>query len=351
MDSKPRQSSDTRRRKVFAVLPTLLTLGNAVCGFGAITILARVGPSETPSESAIVDRDVTSEQRSDTVPSENLSVEGNLTSEQPTNAVSPTAADRFSARMEFFSEQLWFAAGLIFLAMLFDALDGSAARLTNQTSDFGAQLDSLCDVISFGIAPAFMMLKLTHPDHRLMNSVVDPPFHYPPRFLWPIATLFVLCAVMRLARFNGETDDDDSHEGFSGLPSPAAAGVIAAMPIGIRGLKKLLEEESFRWVESVQGIVLPTIAVLLPFITLATASLMVSRIPYPHVFNQLVRGDRGRRQLLKIVFVLVLVVANHEIAIPVLFCWFAFGAPARVVWTKYVRPGLPGRLGTHSVTD
>ena len=135
MDSKPRQSSDTRRRKVFAVLPTLLTLGNAVCGFGAITILARVGPSETPSESAIVDRDVTSEQRSDTVPSENLSVEGNLTSEQPTNAVSPTAADRFSARMEFFSEQLWFAAGLIFLAMLFDALDGSAARLTNQTSE------------------------------------------------------------------------------------------------------------------------------------------------------------------------------------------------------------------------
>ena len=244
-----------------------------------------------------------------------------------------------------------FASQLIFLAMLFDALDGSAARLTKQTSDFGAQLDSLCDVISFGVAPAFMMLKLTHPDHRLMNSVVDLPFHYPPRFLWPIATLFVLCAVMRLARFNAETDEDDSHEGFSGLPSPAAAGVIAAMPIGIMGLKKLLAEDSFLWAESVEDLVLPTIAALLPFITLSTASLMVTRITYPHISNQFLRGERGRRQLLQIIFALVLVVAIHDIAIPILFCWFAFGAPAKVMWAQYFKGKIFRHINPGSGTD
>ncbi len=284
------------------MLPTLLTLGNAVCGFGAITILAQVGPTESP------------------------------TAEQ----------------MQFFAEKMVFASQLIFLAMLFDALDGSAARLTNQTSDFGAQLDSLCDVISFGVAPAFLMLKLTHPNHHLMDTVVNPPFAYHPRFLWPIATLFVLCAAMRLARFNAETDEDDSHEGFSGLPSPAAAGVIAAMPIGIKGLKDLLAEESFRWAAPVEGILLPALGILLPFITLATASLMVSRIQYPHVINQLIRGNRGRRQLLQIVFVLVLVFAIHEISLPVLMCWFAFTAPTRAVWSRYLRPLLPHRADAGS---
>ncbi|MCA9072631.1 MAG: CDP-alcohol phosphatidyltransferase family protein, partial [Planctomycetaceae bacterium] len=84
----------SRKEKMFAVLPTLLTLGNATCGFGAITFAAKLGPTYTES------------------------VAGN---------------------------ELLIAGLLIYLAMLFDAFDGSAARLMNQTSDFGAQLDSLCD--------------------------------------------------------------------------------------------------------------------------------------------------------------------------------------------------------------
>lgn len=311
---------DRRRRKVFAVLPTLLTLGNAVCGFSAITILAQVGPTATSHEPNTV---VTQDQ---------LLVDDSAA----------TAADeeRVFARMKYFSERMVLASILIFLGMLFDVLDGSAARLTNQTSEFGAQLDSLCDVISFGVAPAFLMLKLTHPNNRLMNSVVEAPFQFEhwPRFLLAFATLFVLCAVLRLARFNTETDEDDSHEGFSGLPSPAAAGVIASMPIGIMGLNNLLAKDSFRFAGFVENSVLPTIAILLPFITLATASLMVSRVPYPHLFNQIIRGNRGRRQIVNIVFVAVLVITQYEVALPVLFCWFAFGAPVKSGWAKYVRP-------------
>jgi len=312
---------DKRRRKVFAVLPTLLTLGNAVCGFSAITILAQVGPSVTPYEQELV------------------ATEQQVASED--SAASTTDEDQlFSARMKYFSERMVLASNLIFLAMLFDVLDGSAARLTNQTSEFGAQLDSLCDVISFGVAPAFLMLKLTHPNNRLMNSVVEAPFQFEhwPRFLLAFATLFVLCAVLRLARFNTETDEDDSHEGFSGLPSPAAAGVIASMPIGIMGLNNLLAKDNFRFSGIIENSVLPTLAILLPFITLAIASLMVSRVPYPHLFNQIIRGNRGRRQIVNIVFVAVLVFTLYEVALPVLFCWFALGAPVKSGWEKYVRP-------------
>lgn len=283
----------TRRQKAFAVLPTLLTLGNAVCGFGAITIIAQVGPE-------------------------------NLTSLLPA-ARSP-------------GELLFFASQLIFLAMLFDMLDGSAARLTNQTSDFGAQLDSLCDAISFGVAPAFLMLKLTHPDHHLLDSFATAPFAYHPRILWAIAVLFMICAILRLARFNVETDEEDSHAFFSGLPSPAAAGVIAAFPIGLKGLKNLTSENIVPWAEPVASLLLPALAVLLPLITLTTAMLMVSRIRYPHLFNQLLRGRRGRVQVLQLVFALVMVFVVREMAVPILFLYFALGAPCRSVWQRHLRP-------------
>jgi CDP-diacylglycerol---serine O-phosphatidyltransferase len=271
----------TRRQRVFAVLPTLLTLGNAVCGFGAITITARVGPEN------------------------------------------------------FSGNELFLAAQLIFLAMLFDALDGSAARLTNQTTDFGAQLDSLCDVVSFGVAPAFLMLKLTHPDHLLMNTIVDAPFHYPTRILWGIAVLFMVCAILRLARFNVEGDEEDSHESFSGLPSPAAAGVVAAFPVGVHGLKNLMTRESAMWAENFSDRLLPWLSVALPVITLGAAVLMVSRIHYPHIFNQLIRGQRNRMHVLQIVFLLILAFIVREMAVPVLFCWFAFAAPCRSFWRRF----------------
>ena len=127
--------------KMFRVLPTLLTLGNAVCGFGAITFAAKVGP------------------------------------------------ESLEAR------ELFIAAILIYLAMLFDMLDGRAARWAKHTTDFGAQLDSLCDAVSFGIAPAFLMLRFMQPQNATPGGEMF--FHYPPRLLWVIAALFVACALLR----------------------------------------------------------------------------------------------------------------------------------------------------------
>jgi len=274
----------TRRQKVFAVLPTLLTLCNAACGFGAITITAKVGPEH------------------------------------------------------FGGSELFTASQLIFLAMLFDMLDGSAARLTNQTSDFGAQLDSLCDAISFGVAPAFIFLQLAHPAHHLMDTIATAPFHFHPRILWAIAVLFMVCAILRLARFNVETDEEDSHEFFSGLPSPAAGGVVASLPIGMNELKgQLGSGGNLSGLAAFEQYIWSALVVIVPLVTLSAAVLMVSRLKYAHVFNQLVRGRRGRMQILQIVFSLMLVFIVRELALPVLFGYFAFSAPVRSLWQRVQR--------------
>ena len=89
--------------------------------------------------------------------------------------------------------ELFIAALLIFLGMVFDMLDGSAARWANQTSEFGSQLDSLCDAITFGVAPAFLMLQFSHSKYGILKSrELEALFDYPPRLLWVIAVLFAL---------------------------------------------------------------------------------------------------------------------------------------------------------------
>ena len=260
-----------KREKVFAVVPTLLTLGNAVCGFGSITFAAKLAPGAT---------------------------EGN---------------------------ELLIASLLILAAMVFDMLDGHAARLTHMTSDFGAQLDSLCDVISFGVAPAFVMLKFPQIHHV-----------YHPRLLWVIAVLYMVCAVLRLARFNVETGEEDSHQSFSGLPTPAAAGAVAAMAIALPRLEELSDPAASRISQAIGSGLTGAVALGLPVVMLVLACLMVSRIRYPHVFNQLFRGRRNFRHLVQLIFAIVAIFAVHELAVPLVFFYFAFGSPIRAFWTEII---------------
>ena len=266
--------------KLFAVLPTLLTLGNAACGFGAITFAAKMGPTSLVGDS-----------------------------------------------------HLFTAAILIFAGMLFDMLDGSAARWTKQTSEFGAQLDSLCDAVTFGVAPAFLMLQTqfvarSQVDSRLLVA-------YPPKLLWVIGVLFVVCVLLRLARFNVETEEDDSHEYFSGLPSPAAAGTVAAFPIAVDGLDVIVSTGDAAS-QQIAVNMIPIVMTILPLITLAVAVLMVTRLRYEHVFNQVFRGQRSRQHLIQIVFTAALVFLVHAMAMPLIFCFYAFSAPVRVFWTEFV---------------
>src|SRR5262245_5685169 len=104
------------------------------------------------------------------------------------------------------------AALAIILAGILDGLDGRIARLTGTTSEFGVQFDSLADVVSFGIAPAFLAYQWALLPLR--------------RGGWLIAFLYVVCAAMRLARFSLQASPADKRY-FAGLPSPSAAGTIA----------------------------------------------------------------------------------------------------------------------------
>jgi CDP-diacylglycerol--serine O-phosphatidyltransferase len=267
-----------KRPRVFKVVPTLLTLGNAACGFGAITFAAKVG----------------------------------LDTRVGWGADDTTC--------------LFIAGLLVYLAMVFDALDGRAARWAKQSSEFGAELDSLCDAISFGAAPAFILVKF--------SFTFAPDYH--PRVLWVIAVLYVMCAILRLARFNVETDEDDSHDFFSGLPSPAAAGTVASFTVAYPELHSLasLPGEAAPWLQRIAWYLDSTLKIVFPLITLAVAALMVSRIRYPHLFNQLFRGRRNFQHLLQLLTAGAAIFLMQELAVPVVFCWFAFGAPLRALWTN-----------------
>jgi CDP-diacylglycerol--serine O-phosphatidyltransferase len=104
------------------------------------------------------------------------------------------------------------AAPLIGGAIVLDLLDGQIARLTNTTSEFGGELDSLCDVVSFGVAPALLAYLWAFPALQRMG--------------WLVAFLFLVCGALRLARFNVQRNVVDSRY-FVGLPIPAAAAQVA----------------------------------------------------------------------------------------------------------------------------
>ena len=119
----------------------------------------------------------------------------------------------FSSIILSFQGDFKTAAWAILLAGIFDMLDGKVARLTNTTSKFGIEYDSLSDLISFGVAPGLLAFTWAF-----------QPFG---KSGWVAAFLYVVCAALRLARFNVQSETVEKQK-FKGLPSPGAAGMIAA---------------------------------------------------------------------------------------------------------------------------
>ena len=225
-------------RSIYA-LPSLATLGNAICGFAAMYV--------STLDATNVGNDPITQY---------------------------FATYRFAA-----------AAYLVCLAMIFDALDGRLARFARHTTDFGGQLDSLCDAISFGVAPAFIMIQLIKTNHPALPPLLS-------RFIWAIAALYMSCAIIRLARFNVSNEHGEQHHfSFLGLPSPGAAGAVISII--------LLHHHLYSF-HTLQSIVLWTV----PAMTLLSGLLMVSAIRYPHIVN---RYLRGKRSLGRVVFVLSLI--------------------------------------------
>jgi CDP-diacylglycerol--serine O-phosphatidyltransferase len=257
--------------RTIAILPTLFTLGNLACGFFAVVIASRIGFP------------------------------------QP-NVVDPLDL-----------QNCMISAWLIFLAMVFDALDGYVARLSRTASDFGAELDSLCDVVTFGVAPAFLLVKMC-PQFAIIHRDT----------IWIIAASYAMCAAVRLARFNIETSDEDEHLHFSGLPSPAAAAAIAGFAILFHTLHK---DDAAPVAPTHIDVTLQTI---LPFFAVLVALAMVSRVPYPHVVNQVFRGQRSFGHLVAVIFTLVAVLVVRGYAVAIVFSAFVLYGPIRLAWDRIV---------------
>lgn len=167
------------------------------------------------------------------------------------------------------------AAWAIVIANIFDGLDGWIARLTNTSTRFGIELDSLSDLVAFGVAPSVMMYKWTL-----------APFG---RLGWAAAFLFVACGALRLARFNIQTGSPGS-KAFKGMPIPGAATILASVVIF--------------YYEFWTGI--PEKNIFFPIITILLSLLMVSTLRY-HGLKEIDFRERKPFWVL-IVFVLVLFV-------------------------------------------
>jgi CDP-diacylglycerol--serine O-phosphatidyltransferase len=181
MEDAPIRTKPPRRGAY--LLPSLFTVGNIFCGFLALTESFRAGQ------------------------------------------ILPT--DYHAASLHFDS-----AAKAIGFAVLFDGLDGRIARMMGTTSAFGRELDSIADAITFGLAPAF--LAYAWGVQAALPADGTKIFEQLSGAGWLISFIYVVCAVSRLARFNIQTTPSTAgfradHKSFVGLPTPAAAGLIAAI--------------------------------------------------------------------------------------------------------------------------
>ncbi|WP_101759640.1 CDP-diacylglycerol--serine O-phosphatidyltransferase [Oceanicoccus sp. KOV_DT_Chl] len=199
------------------------------------------------------------------------------------------------------------AAIAIFVAMILDGLDGRVARLTNTQSKFGAEYDSLADMVSFGMAPALVMFSW---------ALVELG-----KFGWACAFIYVACAALRLARFNTQIDTADKNF-FSGLASPAAAAVVA-------GVVWVCHDAG--WV----GAELPIeMAVLAGLITGGAGFLMILNVPY-HSFKGLdLRGRVPFVVMILVVLLFGLVMLDPARILLAVFLIYALSGPATALWTK-----------------
>jgi CDP-diacylglycerol--serine O-phosphatidyltransferase len=221
------------------------------------------------------------------------------------------------------------AGYMIFLGMVADVLDGHVARISKSTSGFGAQLDSLCDVISFGAAPAFLMLKLVEVHFRQLQFMDNDFKVFFGRAVFFVAIIYAMCAVIRLARFNAENKDEESdHLSFAGLPSPPAAGLIVSIVIFHQDFLPKIADKSGGFFSALE----PAVVWILPAVTLTAGLLMVTRIPYPHVVNLLLRGKKRFSVFLVVLFTGLLLVWNIQLAMVLGFTVFMlYGVIRRIL--------------------
>jgi CDP-diacylglycerol---serine O-phosphatidyltransferase len=236
------KADESARLKIY-FLPNLMTAGNLLCGFVALTKI----------------------------------VEANV--EDPN-----------------FNNVIRHALFFILLACIFDLLDGRLARMGGAESPFGREFDSLADMISFGVAPAFLV-------HRIVLRDVFAERH---EIGWFIASVYVLCGALRLARFNCLAAMSGSGGGkeFMGFPVPAAAGLVASLTLFLM------------WMDD-KGFATGTWRYALPVIMIFLSMMMVSEVKYPSFKKLDLRATRPFTKIVLLSVFLGLVVILRNLILPV----------------------------------
>ncbi len=278
-------SSRPRRRKLrsLAFLPTLITLGNLTCGFAAIYFSMRAMYELGAGRGS------------------GLGL-----------AIHSAALERMLPSF------LSFGAGLVFLGMIFDAFDGLVARATRTTTNFGGQLDSLADVVTCGVAPAILMVAFMiqelSPDGVVASPISE---HFLGRACWVAAAIYVAFAAIRLARFNVEhAEAGFDHRTFRGLPSPGAAAILASLV--------LFQDQLGAGGRQI-------VAYVFPFVAIAAAFLMVSRIPYRRFYRAYLLGKQPFWQIVAVTVVIAVFMSYKTPTLLVIVVWYGMSGPTFLV--------------------
>ena len=252
----PTDKNEPGKLKIY-LLPNLMTAGNLFCGFVALTKIVEASTSD-PNFNTIIRH----------------------------------------------------ALGFILLAFIFDMLDGRVARMGGYESPFGREFDSLADLISFGAAPAFLV-------HRI---VLRDVFISTPQIGWFIASVYLICGALRLARFNclAAMSGGGGSKDFLGFPIPAAAGLVVSLTLFLMWW----EDKDFptgQW------------RYALPIIMVILSMMMVSEVKYPSFKTLDLRSTKPFTRLVIIIIFLGALLILRDKILPVIL-------PA--IFTLYLLYGL-----------
>lgn len=265
--NRKKLSEKVKSQKLLKYVPNFLTLCNCTCGFIAILYMLQVYEKST---------------------------------------VSP---------LSVFAVSAW----IILFAMIFDMLDGFAARIFNAASMHGMQMDSLADMVTFGVAPAticaIMSHKLRGDDHIYI-------------LVYILCALYMGGAALRLATYNVKamTEKKSSGNGkFSGLPSPGAAA-------GVCSLAMLLNYLNIHYGDECP--MMPRFATYIPIYATILGGLMVSTIPYPHMGKWFFSIWRNPKRLALFVAVITVICVLRSVGLFILINAYIFSSPIAYFWRK-----------------
>ncbi len=252
------------------LLPNLMTAGNLVCGFVAIVSIIK--------------------------------------------AIDVGGIAELELSKEYFIRAIWF----ILAGCLFDVLDGRLARLGGQESPFGREFDSIADIVSFGVAPALLVMSV------ILNEFSD-------RFSILVASVYLVCGGMRLARFNCISAKGAlSSKNFKGFPIPAAAGLISSLTLFVLWAEG--ERDLIRWRHAFLALML-----FLSF-------LMISSIPYPSFKKVTWNTHRPLPWMVGLIIIVLVTATNTEWMPALLFV-------AYLLYGLLVRPFISKRLRREIETE